>query len=97
VLSFSSATSVLKLLRGSSQPPEVYRFVAEEMGDETPELCPVACHVWDTIGAQAAGCHGALIMRPHNAILPAAGVPIPDLVAVHLTGLADQIIHRWRI
>ena len=34
--------------------PETYCLVAEEMGVEISELCLVACHLWDTIGAQAA-------------------------------------------
>ena len=66
------------------------------MGLETSSLCLVACHLWDTVGAQAAGCRGALVTRPHNAILPAAEVLIPDLVASELTDLADQIVQRWQ-
>ncbi|EXI82181.1 MAG: Haloacetate dehalogenase H-2 [Candidatus Accumulibacter appositus] len=76
--------------------PETYRLVAGQLGVETSDLCLVACHLWDTIGAQAAGCRGALVTRPHNAILPAADVPIPDLVAPELSDLADQIVQRWR-
>lgn len=76
--------------------PETYRHVAVEMGVETSDLCLVACHLWDTVGAQAAGCHGALVTRPHNAILPAAEVPVPDLVASELGDLADQIVRRWQ-
>jgi len=44
---------------------------------------------------QAAGCRGALVTRPHHAVLPAAHVPVPDLVASTLTLLAGQIIARW--
>ena len=75
--------------------PETYRLVAAEMRVETSDLCLVACHLWDTIGAQAAGCRGALVTRPHNAILHAADVPIPDLNSSDLTGLADLIVGRW--
>lgn len=75
---------------------ETYRLVAEEMSVETSDLCLVACHLWDTIGAQAAGCRGALITRPHNAFLPAAEVPIPDITASELTDLTDQIVLRWQ-
>ncbi len=75
--------------------PETYRLVANEMDVETTDLCMVACHLWDTIGAQAAGCAGALITRPHNAILPAANVPVPDVVASELTELADRIIQQY--
>ncbi|MCB1931726.1 MAG: haloacid dehalogenase type II [Candidatus Accumulibacter sp.] len=76
--------------------PETYRQVAAELRVETSDLCLVACHLWDTIGAQAAGCRGALLTRPHNALLPAADVPVPDLVASELTDLADQIVRRWQ-
>ena len=72
--------------------PETYRLVAKALSVETSDLCLVACHLWDTIGAQAAGCRGAFLTRPHNAILTAPGVPLPDLVAAELTALADQII-----
>lgn len=76
--------------------PETYRLVAEQMNVARSDMCLVACHLWDTIGAQATGCRGALVTRPHNAVLPAAQVPIPDLVASDLTDLADQIIVRWQ-
>ena len=87
----------VEAVRKFKPAPETYRLVAEEMNVETPELCLVACHLWDTIGAQAAGCRGALITRPHNAILPAAEVPVPDLTASELTDLADQIVQRWQV
>lgn len=86
----------VEAVRKFKPAPETYRFVAEEMSVEASALCLVACHLWDTIGAQAAGCHGALITRPHNVILPAAEVPIPDLTASQLTDLADQIVLRWQ-
>lgn len=72
--------------------PETYRLVADELAVETSDLCLVACHLWDTIGAQAAGCRGAFVMRPHNATLSASGVPRPDFIAADLKALADQII-----
>lgn len=75
--------------------PETYQLVAQEMRIPLANLCLVACHLWDTIGAQAAGCQGALLTRPLNAMLPAAQVPIPDLASSDLTDLADQIIQRW--
>lgn len=71
---------------------DTYRFVATELGVPTSALCMVACHLWDTIGAQAAGCRGAFLERPHNAILPAENVPVPDYQATHLVALVEQII-----
>lgn len=75
--------------------PETYRQVATEMGVDTSNLCLIACHLWDTIGVQAAGGHGALILRPHNALLPASGVPQPDFVAADLHELVQKILDRW--
>lgn len=71
---------------------ETYQMVANKMDTDVSELCLVACHLWDTIGAQAAGCRGAFLTRPHNAVLEAPNVPLPDLTASDLTTLAEHII-----
>jgi len=44
--------------------PETYQMVADTLAVETSDLCLVACHLWDTIGAQAAGCRGAFFDAP---------------------------------
>jgi 2-haloacid dehalogenase len=49
----------------------------------------VAAHVWDTVGAQAAGMQAALITRPGNAALP--GFRQPDVVAADLLELARRL------
>ncbi len=67
---------------------ETYRYVVKELGVETSDLCLLACHLWDTIGAQAAGCCGALVTRPHNAVLTAEKVPVPDFVGPDLADVA---------
>ncbi|MGM8937793.1 haloacid dehalogenase type II [Psychrobacter glaciei] len=72
--------------------PETYQMVAKELSVEMSELCLVACHLWDTIGAQAAGCHAAFLTRPYNALLSASNVPTPDFIASDLGTLTDQII-----
>lgn len=72
--------------------PETYRHVADALGVETADLCLVASHLWDTIGAQAVGAKGAFLIRPYNAMLPADAVPVPDYEAETLTALADQLI-----
>ncbi len=74
--------------------PETYQMVAQALTVQTSDLCLVACHLWDTIGAQAAGCHGAFLTRPHNAILNAPNVPTPDFMASDLLTLADKIISK---
>ena len=72
--------------------PETYQMVAHALSVDVSDLCLVACHLWDTIGAQAAGCQGAFLTRPHNALLSAPNLPVPDFMAADLTTLAEQII-----
>lgn len=69
-----------------------YHMVADALDVETSELCMVACHLWDTIGAQATGCQGAFITRPYNALLTAENIPMPNFIAQDLGTLADKII-----
>ena len=71
---------------------ETYQYVAQELGVETADLSMVACHLWDIVGAQAAGCAGAFVTRSHNNILPAKGMTAPDLVVRDLGELADRFI-----
>jgi len=72
--------------------PDTYDMVAKAMGVEPSGLCMVACHVWDTIGAQSAGWQGALVTRPNNNALHAPNVPTPDFINDDLAALAGQII-----
>ncbi|GAA0798005.1 haloacid dehalogenase type II [Psychrobacter piscatorii] len=74
--------------------PETYQMVADTLNVKASDLCLVACHLWDTIGAQAAGCQGAFLTRPYNEMLSAPNVPVPDLIASDLSTLADQIINK---
>lgn len=69
----------------------LYRRVAYDLGVPMSECMMVAAHAWDTIGAQSAGMHGALITRPGNAPLTAPGVPDPTLIAADLHDLATQM------
>ena len=50
-------------------------------------------HVWDTIGASAAGWQAALILREGNAPLPVG--PQPDYIGKDLDVIADQLIKRY--
>lgn len=74
--------------------PDTYQMVAKALSVDTADLCLVACHLWDTIGAQAAGCYAAFLTRPHNAMLTAPNVPKPDFMASDLLTLADEIISK---
>lgn len=88
---FEQSFSVEKVAK-FKPAPETYQMITKELAVEMSDLCLVACHLWDTIGAQAAGCQGAFLKRPYNAMLPASNVPTPDFVASDLVTLAEQII-----
>ena len=53
----------------------------------------IASHVWDTIGAGAAGWQAALILREGNAPLDVG--PQPDYIGKDLDAIADQLIERY--
>lgn len=74
--------------------PETYQMVANELSVDISELYLVACHLWDVIGAQAAGCRRAFLTRPYNALLPIAKLPQPDFMASNLVTLAESIISK---
>ena len=72
--------------------PEAYAYAARELGAQPSQLCLVACHTWDTLGAVAAGWEAALIRRPGNDVL-AVG-PQPHIAGDDLDDVADQLIAR---
>jgi 2-haloacid dehalogenase len=81
----------------SYKPSQIlYHMVAQELDVAPSDCCMVACHVWDTIGAQSAGLAAGLITRPGNALLPIAGLPQPNVVAPDLPALADLMIRLWK-
>lgn len=73
---------------------EAYRHVEKELGAAPSQLCLIACHTWDTLGAAAAGWEAALIKRVGNDVL-AVG-PQPHLVGRDLNDIADQLIARHK-
>lgn len=75
--------------------PECYGMVVSDLGLRPSDLCMVACHLWDTIGAQAAGYRAALIKRPGNAVLPVPNVPVPDIVVDDMHAFAEAAIAKW--
>lgn len=75
--------------------PETYRSVADSLRCDLSDLCMVACHLWDTIGAQAAGCSAAFVKRPGNAVMPVPGISVPDIIADDMHQLANEVIARW--
>ena len=70
--------------------PETYRSACEALHIEPSDLLMVAAHGWDVYGAMRAGCRGAFISRPNQAVFPLG--PQPDYFARDLTDLAQQLI-----
>jgi 2-haloacid dehalogenase len=67
-------------------------MVAQVTGTKLAELCMIASHPWDLIGARAAGCSAALIKRPGVAPFVAPGLKEPEIVALNLTEIATQLV-----
>jgi 2-haloacid dehalogenase len=76
---------------------QAYGYVEKELGVSPSQLCLIACHTWDTLGAVAAGWEGALIKRVGNDVLGVG--PQPQIVGNDLNDVADQLIarHKGRI
>ena len=73
---------------------EAYAYVGRELGVKPSQLCLIACHTWDTLGAVAAGWEGALIKRAGNDVLGVG--PQPHIVGNDLNDVADQLIARHK-
>jgi 2-haloacid dehalogenase len=71
---------------------EAYAYTAKELAAEPSQLCLVACHTWDTLGAVAAGWEAALIRRPGNDVLQVG--PQPTIIGDDLDDIAMQLIAR---
>ena len=85
------SVDTLRVFKPSRQ---LYTGVAERLGVAPSDCMMVAAHMWDTVGAQAAGFSAALITRPGNAPLRAAELPQPTLIAADLNDLAEQLDRR---
>ena len=73
--------------------PEACHSVAAALGVDPSGICLIASHVWDTIGAGAAGWQAALILREGNAPLDAG--PQPNYIGEDLDVIAGQLIERY--
>src|ERR1700750_2586853 len=72
--------------------PHAYGYVEKELGVKPSQLCLIACHTWDTLGAVAAGWEAALIKRVGNDVLGVG--PQPQIVGADLNDVAEQLIVR---
>lgn len=72
--------------------PQTYAHVENELGVRPSQLCMIACHAWDTLGAVAAGWEAAFIRRSGNDILGVG--PQPQIIGNNLADVAEQLIAR---
>src|SRR6476659_7066522 len=71
---------------------QAYAYVERQLGVGPSELCLIACHTWDTLGAVASGWEAALIKRAGNDVLGVG--PQPQIVGDDLDDVVDQLIAR---
>ena len=90
---FERRFSVDETVKRHKPAPEAYHSVASELELDPGDICLIASHVWDTIGARAAGWQAALILREGNA--PLGVGPQPNYIGVDLDEIADQLIARY--
>jgi 2-haloacid dehalogenase len=90
---FERRFSVDETVRRHKPAQEAYQSVAAALDVEPGRICLIAAHVWDTIGAQAAGWQAALILREGNA--PLGVGPQPDFIGKDLDAVATQLIERY--
>jgi len=90
---FERRFSVDETVRRHKPAQEAYHSVAAALGVNPSDMCMIACHVWDTIGAQAAGLQAGLILREGNAPLDVG--PQPNYIGKDLDAVADQLIERY--
>jgi 2-haloacid dehalogenase len=90
---FERRFSVDETVKRHKPAPEAYHSVATGLEVEPAGICLIASHVWDTIGAGAAGWQTALILREGNAPLDVG--PQPDYIGKDLDAVADQLIERY--
>src|SRR6201995_3780384 len=79
-------------VRNHKPSREAYAQVEKELGAAPSQLCLIACHTWDTLGAVAAGWEAALIKRVGNDVLSVG--PQPQTIGDDLNDVANQLIAR---
>jgi 2-haloacid dehalogenase len=90
---FERRFSVDETVKRHKPSQEAYHSVTDALGLEPGNICLVASHVWDTIGALSAGWQAGLILRTGNAPLDVG--PQPDYIGEDLDAIADQLFERY--
>jgi 2-haloacid dehalogenase len=75
---------------------ETYQMVADATGAALSELCVIASHPWDLIGARTVGCAAALIERTGVAPIVVPGLRQPQIGGSTLTQIAAQLVELKR-
>jgi 2-haloacid dehalogenase len=90
---FERRFSVDETVRRHKPAQQAYHSVAAALELDPGDICLVACHVWDTIGARSAGWQAGLILREGNAPLDVG--PQPTYIGKDLNDVADQLIGTY--
>jgi 2-haloacid dehalogenase len=90
---FERRFSVDETVKRHKPAPEAYASVEQELGVQPEGICLIACHVWDTLGAVAAGWQAGLILREGNAPLDVG--PQPNYIGNDLNEIVDQLLETW--
>jgi 2-haloacid dehalogenase len=90
---FERRFSVDETVKRHKPAQEAYHFVVSELQVEPADICLVACHVWDTVGALSAGWQAGLVLREGNAPLRVG--PQPSYVGDDLGVIADRLIDQY--
>ena len=94
---FERRFSVDQTVHRHKPAPEAYESVASALELDPGDMCLVACHVWDTLGALAAGWQAGLILREGNAPLDVG--PQPNYIGDDLDASPINSSHAtalWR-
>jgi 2-haloacid dehalogenase len=90
---FERRFSVDETVKRHKPAQEAYHSVASALDLDPGNICLVASHVWDTIGALSAGWQAGLILREGNAPLDVG--PQPTYIGTDLNAIADQLIQQY--
>jgi 2-haloacid dehalogenase len=90
---FERRFSVDETVQRHKPAQQAYQSVAAALELAPGDICLIACHVWDTIGALAAGWQAGLILRAGNAPLDVG--PQPNYIGADLDAIADQLIRQY--
>jgi 2-haloacid dehalogenase len=90
---FQRRFSVDETVRRHKPAHEAYESVAATLGADPGDMCLIASHVWDTLGALSVGWQAGLILREGNAPLDVG--PQPDYIGQDLDAIADQLMDRY--